>query len=512
MESIKEHVKNNIDLYKDFPEVSIYFSSNKDCLICQKEPSKSKELQKCNSVQKVLKKSEKKAQNQETADSNYLLRRLGIVFQNSFEHLELRNANQQNSVDRVKTYLQFLEAIDLSTQKCSIKVFDEEVFNKAFNLDVIDDVFIRFIEKLQNDPMMAYQKKDKIKLANILVFAFVFCKKAKMDTKKLKMKLEEVSVFFKPNPRFSIDLQSDIFIDRFIIQLKENNLDLNEALFMNKVYLAERKGKDYVNAFNKRLVESLEALDKGYVLSFLRHVFSYGTVLFKCLQNDQLIRLILSFYQNMNKLDTTVEVLHVLNKKIEDPEIEDMIKSELKSSCMKSKKHSKIAKMLEIRSVAEFSDFIEIINKNNESFEYINLLLMDLKMISRYVNREKNSIDLLQVVMYFFKMVKSEFLNRLLNSLLEVLINVFEKINLINEELLNFNRENWDVLSDLVLLSQRDSDEGHLEKKKSNKRKETQVCRSGLKLAACIYKIEELADQQGVYCFRKLKERGFKIE
>ncbi|KAM0681213.1 hypothetical protein GINT2_000410 [Glugoides intestinalis] len=512
MESLKEHITNNMDLYKDFPEVSIYLSSNKDCILCEKEALRPRKEQKTIQLEKRLKKVEKNMpqQPQETADCNYLLQRLGIPLHSSFEYLEIKSINKEKAVDYVKTYLQFLDAIDLSNQKCSIKVFDEEVFCNAFNLNINDEVFIRFIEKLQNDPMI-YSRKDKVKLSNILVFAFVYCKKVKIDSNKLKARLEEVSLLFKPNPRFSIEFQNDVFIDRFIIQLKENDLDLNEALFMNKAYLAERKGKDYINAFNKRLVESLEALDKRYVLSFLRHVFTYGTVLFKCIQNCQLIKLILSFYQNMNRLDATIEILNVLNKKIEDPEIEYIIRDELRSSCGKSKNHSKIIKVLEIRSVPEFSAFIDIINRNNESFEFMNLLLIDLKMISRYTNAQKSHLDLLQIVIYFFKTVKSDFLEKVLNSLLEILIEVFQKITVIDQLLVDFNRENWDTISNIVLLSQRDGAEDHLEKKKTKTPKESKICTNGLRLAECIYKIEEIASQQNIDNFRKLKEKGFKI-
>ncbi|ELA42359.1 uncharacterized protein VICG_00457 [Vittaforma corneae ATCC 50505] len=442
MNKIREKIEKNRSSYENYPEVYKYFSDVSSCVICLKKdlkPQKASILA-CNqehSKQIQTVDSKNTVQKSLTADCKHFLKRLEPQIFTKTEYLNVTVKKQSTQNNRVEVYLKFLESIDVTSSSTCFRRLDEETFSEALNLNIVDEIFINFIRKLENDPLI-YDKRDKAKALNILILVFSYCNRNKINVKKLKSKIEEMSFLFTPNQSFIVDLQNDLAVDKFILELRLNTCDLNEAIFMNKVYLSISKSKEYFGLFHKRLVESLGSIEEQYALSFLKYVFTHNTVLFSCIDENQLLRLILSFYQNMGKVDYTIEIFTIVMQKAGDAC--QTIIGILKNLCLQSKKHQKLLMILEIRSCTSFSEVIDLIKANTESFDSLNLLFGDLKCIAGYITTDRVRIDMLRALVCFFKNLKPGFIERFLNGLLGILLGVLGTVTEISAEMIQFNR------------------------------------------------------------------------
>lgn len=510
LNKIKEKLTKND--YKNYPEVYKYFSICTSCIICSKEAFEYEKS--CNSKNLIEDKRVIPVEVQKKPLPLYLKNFIENLKISKFDQIiksDIKNKNNKDeSIKSAELYINFLESIDLSNNIPLFKKIDEILFSKVLRFDLFDKNFANFVQKLENDPLN-YTKQEKTSILNIIIFTIAYCNKFKIDTRKLKVKLEEISFLFIPNQKFMIDFQNDLDIDVYILQLRLNMYDLNEAIFMNKVYLNIAKNKKCFNIFHKRLYESLKLIDESNFISFLRYVFTHNTVLFSCIDELQLIKLIQSFYQNMNKNDNTVEILNLIIQKTEYCIHEPLIET-LKRLCLSSNKYKKIYQSIEIRSCKSVDEVMKFIDNNKESFDSLNILFGDLKSISELLEFKNNIYTFLEIVVYFFKNIKTEFVENFFNGILQILINTLSKVTVIERELIDFNYKYWKDLSDIILISQRISiaDES-VKKKKGCDRISTQSGKNGLKLAQCIYRIEDLSVEFNIKDFIKLKERGFKI-
>lgn len=511
MKSIEKTIQQNLDFYKNYPEISKYFTKNRECVICQHNVSK--EMQLSENSKKAIPKNviSKVASKKE-------LSRLDCDFLIWIQNLEIREyvqpqdkilrSNNDKKVDTVAVYCKFLSCVDINSYEPFIKKFDLNYFSMAFNLCKKDKIILDFIEKLQNDPFV-YEKQEKIKCLNIEIFAFSYLYKNKLDTKILRKRIEEHSFLFKPDPNYTVDLSNDILVDKMIIQLRKNTLDLNQAIFMNQVYLSTSKDKEYNDSFNRMLVDTIKNIDQNLLFSFLRHTFTFRTVLFTCINEDQLIKLILSFYKNMNKADNTISLLTALFNNLNNERISNMILNELKNACIKSKKHIKTLKLLEIRSISNIEQFKDFINENRESFDSLNLIFSQIKLISTVVEKQEHKLQIAGSCLEIFLTVKSEFFSRFISQIVNIIMEMIENCE-INDNFVNFNLMYWNALSDLVLTCQKENLE--TKKKKSNESNQSEKYKSGLKLAKILYACEDKMTKGGILEFTRLKKRGFKIE
>lgn len=505
MNKIREEYLKNIDLYKTHPEVSRYMLGNNECIVCFKEAITPVQHLKENHQRVVVEKEKL-----HTADFKNLVQRMGVCIFEKITNTEIRPSSTEKNIDPIITYLNFIECTDLGTSKSSIKRFDLDVFSDLFTLDVIDQNIQRFINKLENDPMM-YEKKDKCVFLDILILAYTFCNTKKINAKKLLSRICENSFLLDIKVKVIIGFQGEPSVDKMVLQIRKNTADVSEALFMNSVYLCISRDRELFQFFHKRLIDTIDALDESYTFSYLKYVFTHNTVLFSCIENTQLLKLILSFYQNMNKLDFTVEIYNTLIKKIDDESINSMISDELLKLCKNSKKHSKLSKLTEFRSLKTFDDILIFISSNKDSFDCMNIVFNDLKDISEYTSSHRTRIQILSLFINFFRNLKTEFINRFFNVLLSILIRLLAGIVDVDDELIEFNRIYWDDLSDILLSSHRISVDSE-EKKKKKDTKESQTYRLALRLAELIYKIEGKAFEKGISEFKNIKEKGFRIE
>lgn len=512
---IEEKINKEKEAYMKHPEVYKYFSNDSSCVICLKN-SLDPKLNSLTAtaafnppIQNIATKMP--VEKPVTAGLRHFLNRLGLITFKGRANLEIPASVQPSLYEHAEIYLRFLASIDLSSSLSCFKRFDEKIFADAFNLNVVDNIFKKFIMKLENDPL-AYEKRIKTKVLTIFILALAYCNSHQFSTKRIKERIGEISFLFVPAKDFYIDIQDDPGIDAFILQLRKTSYDLHEAIFMNKAYLGLSKNKECIGLVHKRLVENIKQIEEQFIFSFLKHVFTYKTILFSCIGAHQLIKLIFSFYQNMNRPSWSIEIFTEIAEKTEDIDVYQAIMEILKALCLQNTKYEKLYTSFEIRSCSTFNDLIGFINTNNESFISMRLLVNDMKFFPEYALVDEIRVELLQLFVVFLKNIKSEFVDHFFNASLAVITDLLSKFEDIGGKMREFNQTYWDDLSDIVLLSQRMGMPNELEKKKrciANKK--TAACQLGLKLAACIYKIEEKAILSGVGEFKQLKERGFRI-
>jgi len=76
-------------------------------------------------------------------------------------------------------------------------------------------------------------------------------------------------------------------------------------------------------------MQTLIKIERKYIFSFLKNVFTYSTVLYDCIGYVQLLKWIFSFYTTL-KIDFMIDILDFLYHTIDDDETNFYIKDILK--------------------------------------------------------------------------------------------------------------------------------------------------------------------------------------
>lgn len=524
MSNIIRKIIENIEAFKDYPEVYKYFVKDQKCIVCKHNINKAFHLsEECNREIQDQKTKQLEPSNTKTSkrnDRSILNPKLDVDFLIWMHYLGIAefktnpnknlkvNELRSSGLSKIEIYCKFLACLDLSSQPSSIKIFDLDIFSKALNLNIKDEVFADFINKLVNDSFV-YEKPDKIKGLNIEIFTFSYLSRNNLETRALRRRIEEHAFLFKADPKYSIELTNDIFIDKMILQLRENTLDLYQAIFLNQIYLNVSKDKEYFDLFHKLLIDSIRSIDQELVFSFIKHVFTFRTVLFSCIQEEQLVKLILSFYKKANRIDNTIGILLALYNTLPCLHTHEYISNELKEACLKTKKYSKTLKILELRSLINLKDLKELIITNKDSFDCLFIIYQQIKLISTYISNQKEAIQIIELCLELFSNMKSEFIERFINLIVNIILEMLSQIT-IDNSFLNFNLKYWNILSDLILAAQKEN--LNEKKKKQSTTYQSERCKSSLKLASVLYNLEDQMISKGFENVLRLKKRGFKIE
>lgn len=519
MDKIKNKIKGNYDKYKDHPLISMYLCSNYDCIICKKQvlqeelPKKDKALKTHNSI---LKENTELTNNLEklSASVKLWIERFGFHnFGRIANEVINRFANYDIEIDKVETYQSFLDCSDLSDSKFAFSKIDLKVFNHVYACNFTDKMFKKFNNKLADDPLM-YPKEEKTKILYILVLSYLYCYRNQIDGRRIAKRILELGFLFKPLSQFNVDYLNDPCIDKFLVQMRQNTFDQAESLFLNQAYLNIRNNKDMFGLFHKRLLESLLLIADKHIFSFLKNVFTHGTVLFNCISDFQLIKLIISFYNSMLKPENTFGILEFFYEKIFDAEIGRMVSDEIRGLNIRKPKYKRRLIEIETRSFRFLNEYKGFLIQNKDSFDALSVVLADLRIIKSCVNNQKDVLELIEVFIVMFQHLKSEFVENVMAQILNCIIFLIVKVKTFDQNFVAFNIKNWDFFSNMILVSQRlEVENDDVKKKKRPKlNKESEVSKLGAKLAETLYQIEDQMAAAGHKDIVKLKKRGFKYE
>jgi hypothetical protein len=497
-EKTKISAERNFEIEEKFPKEQVFDPENKSNL---------------NSISSNLKNlsSESNIETAQSISAKISAARMGLKELIRTERIDMPKYNEEAPKNIVKLYLDFVNSADLTDSKVSVKIFNVHVFCNILNENISDPLISKFVKKVCNDPV-CYEKERKIDFLNILIFTYIYCRRNGIETKVLKQKIEEFSYLFKPRAEFNIDHQNDKFIDKFIIKLKINNHNYNEALFLNRVYLHSIRDKSLAEAFHKRLVDSLNVIDFAHINSFLKNVFTQATVLYSCISQEQLIGLIVSFYRTMDSKERLFNMLEILIEKTDDLKMNEFLSSEIRKLEMNTVKYRRRSTILEVRDFKTFNEYKDFFIRNSESFDCISIGFEELRSLFKVVRGSQ--LQILELLIGLFGIMKIEFLNSLANSFFLFLIEICESIQQITEEFVSFNKQNWNSISKIILTGQRIglSENTHEKKKKCGQIKISHLLKLAIRLSEIITNLEDKAVSQGFKDIVKLKKKAFKID
>lgn len=538
MNIIRNKVLKDAELYENEPMVLKYLGLSNSCIKCRHDMLEGAERDKCpngilsaNVLQKNMetKEADPGRNDQRAAQppggrkhssdravlsisERLVLNRLKFHEFPRLPQQGLAEIAREGNSDPLDAYLRFVNAIDLSSPKKPVVSFDLDAFFNVFNAGFADEITSAFIDLFLADSS-DHPKKDRVMMLYILVFIYIYAGRNGMDTRLCRKKIEEHAFLFRPLYRFSLRWQGDPFIDKFVMHLRQNSYDLNEAIFLNQIYLVRTIDKPTFDVFHRRLMDVLATIPELHIFSFLQHVFTYSTVMFSCINETHLYKLIISHYKNANKNEQLSSLLEILTNKVDDPDLNEVFVSQFRELGLTTLKYKRQCFVVEIRQFRSMSEYKDFFLRNRESFNGLMCGFGELTRLYGTVHGLKKELVVLDVLFYLFDSMKPEFLPPFVKHLCNFLIEVLCGITCFDGEFLEFNEMHWKTLSNIVLVTQR-LGVGDLEerkKKKDGSIKLSEISRLALRLFSTISEVEEKAVRSGQRSIVTLKKRGFQI-
>ncbi|KAF9763325.1 hypothetical protein NGRA_1339 [Nosema granulosis] len=550
---IKEKIKNNVDLLKDHgylleyagidiegscrPENCIY-SYYTNCT----EDFEEIELTSIAFSEKDVKIEENHVPRLDIKYRN-LVYNLKIVTNHVFKqqkHLKKpHNTCSVSFFDYSKAYLKFLHCVNLNDRRC-IEIFDMETFYTIFHYDYLDDNIIVLIKRLIEDPLN-YSSDNKQDYIVLLIYVLVFCTQQKLKHSHLVFeKLKNCILFAKNSNCYSLKITNDLFLDKYILKLRKIELDspfqiYEESLFLNYFFsnfiTKPNLDKEVFIDFQGRLHYALKTIPREFTMSFLKNIFFKHSVLFTCVNDQQIIKTILDFYEKILQkykteafLRSVYDLLVLLSLQVEDLELFRFISNE----SVKILRDEKFI-LLKLLSIDNFQQIQSLIETHKDSFNLVRQIVDLYYKLLLVINSpvfiiEKNKMEVLESILdlhiFIFKNLQSNFIMKFFNKHVKGFITILEEVyrrlmNNLEEEraFVSFNHKYWDALSKIVLQIHKFIIMIDNESKKDKKKvKSNPTNKTADLLLSTIYKIEERLSTVFVNDDIKiLKSRSFEV-
>lgn len=432
-----------------------------------------------------------------------------------------------------KSYLRFIKCINLKDRRC-VEEFDMDVFYTIFYYDYLDDNIVIFTKKLVDDPLN-YSLENKQDCIVLLIYVFVYCSTHKLKHSHLIFeKLKSCIVFTKTTSSYKIKLTNDVFIDKYVLKLKRMEFE-EDSIFLNYFYskyvTKPNLDREVFNDFQARLHRTLEMIPEEYLMNFIRNVFFKHSVLYSCVNDLQVVKSIVDFYEKIvlkNRNETIFRSIYdfliLLALKVPGLELFRCI-TEQSQRIFYGDKYI----LIKVLSIGTLSDLQSLIDSHKESFnlvkQIIDVYYKILSNISCPIFREEKSkmemlCEFLDLHIFIFQNLQSNFLIKFFNRHIKGFTAILEEVHrrLIQDEedkevFLSFNDHYWDTFSKIVLQIHKFIIMIDSENKKDKKKvKNTPLNKTVDIFLNIIYKIEEkLVQLFGEERVKKLKSRSFEV-
>ncbi|KAI5173398.1 hypothetical protein PAEPH01_1941 [Pancytospora epiphaga] len=412
-----------------------------------------------------------------------------------------------------KDYLYFLNFYNEYIQNRNIKNIDLAVCFRVLMCCNAKSVILRTFGTSLLKDSMKYSKEEKRKLHILFIFLYISHKHNGMDTRPYKEKIEEYEYLFKPSLDFALQWENDHFIDRFIMKLRHVTVDGSEALFLNRMYISKLVGKESFSIFHLRLCTALNILPEIYVFSFLQHVFTHTTVLFGCISELQLYKLIISYYRKESTNEKLADVLSILIKKVYDWKHCSVIQEQynlLDLQTVKYKKDMILLKTWEFREISEYKEFFAL---NSKSYNAVYIGFTEISILYRKIRPCFGEYEVLEVLLCLFKEISTEFFTQLVCLYDQLLIEALNALDVKDSGFNKFNREYWCLISNVILSSQKVGVARRNDKKKkvSSRVYFSKATKMAHKLLEAVIRVEKRAIEAGFTDVITVKKRGFMV-
>ena len=414
------------------PEIQEYLGVESECLKCRQDAQERMNVQ-MTSPEEPMKITSTPATAIPAAE-RLVLNRLGIA---SFPRLPQKNlpdAPEKGEIHNlVERYLDFICSVDLTSARRAIKAFRPSVFCEVLKTDISDGNITLFIRKLMEDPL-DYSKQEKAQMLYIFIFAFVYCKRHSLDTRVCRRKIEQLAFLFRPCLEFDLPFCNDPFIDKYIVNMRHSTADISEAVFLNRVYLVRNIDKSMFEVFHRRLVDALCRIPEEHVFSFMKHVFTHSTVLFSCITEAHLYKLVISHYKNVAKDDQLSGLLVILMEKVDDRELNDAFAEHFRGLALNTIKHKKQGFVVEVRGFNSLSEYEGYFLRNRESFNAVMVGLEGLVRVYAHMAGSDRELEILGILFFLFDNIKLEFLEASIRPFNGLVIKALENIRVFGTE------------------------------------------------------------------------------
>lgn len=536
MEFIKAKVMKNWELYKNYPEINKYFGEYTSCIKCAYNTTASfskteitdrtvesnRSETRNDSNERVAEKTKKKSDIQEdqadgiSISERIVLTRLGFCNFYKLPQVDLIMMPKEREKLKVELYLDFLNCIDLSSSKTSIRKFNLQVFHDVLLSAVIDKTIELFVEKVLKDPI-EYPNKEKSDFVIILIYIYIYRKKRCLEIKRCKNMIDKVSHMFKSRADCDICFQDDPFIDRFVVEMRLNSADVDGAIFLNRMYLSTSNHKNMFEVFHQRLIESLALVQENQIFSFIKYVFTYSTVLFVCITETCLYKLVLSYYKNKAKMEQIATLLGVLIEKVDDVDQNKYFTDIFNSLELKTLKCKKLSLVVEIRAFSFVNEYKDYFWRNGDSFNGISIGLEEISRLYSRIKGKGKEVEILDALLSMVDSIKLEFFKQIIKTYNLLLIDMIGNIQKFDDSFVQFNKDCWLIISKVILLTQRHgiqfADENNKKKKICKKNiKIPEILQLSIRLVNIVTDVENKAISSGLNGIVVIQKRGFRIE
>ncbi|KAI5148308.1 hypothetical protein ENBRE01_0241 [Enteropsectra breve] len=420
---------------------------------------------------------------------------------------------QKPAENLVKYYLRFKNSINSTCTKASIREFDLKALNKILCSSIKNTAISGFVDKLVKDPLN-YDKESRTRLFNILVFAYIYCRTNNMCVQQVKGKIELNKHLFKPEMAYELEYVDDPFINAYVGNLKALGDFYSEAIFISRVLAEKERGRAWANTINTRIMQVLDIIPNQQNISFFKIAFTHGTVLYSCISDLEVLKIVVDFYKSKMKVDQLFVLLIQLIEKNEAIEIHRYLLLEYRALDLKVPRYAKMMYSYEIVSFTDIRNYITYFNTNKDSFIALETGMGHLQKLHSCISDSGLDLEVLNILIVLFGDIKTNFMVNILSNYLSFLATVIERIDAKDQNVYHFNLKHWKVFSKIVLTAQRIFNNEDTGKKKKKDTGSSTNSKSRLlhKLVAVIVQKEEELRKAGYLDIVLLKQRGFQVE
>jgi hypothetical protein len=348
-----------------------------------------------------------------------------------------------------------------------------------------DSIINTFIERIIEEPLLM-DKNERLDFYNLILILFFYCRR--IDKTRYQIGLRNKIVRYKHfnficNIEYDFvgcgDPEIDLIILKSAIRTHE---PYKESLLLNYFYTnylqRRRDSNEIFYHFQIRLSKNIENVGNTFALSFIKMVFLHNTVIYDIIKNEQVLRVVYSFY-NKKSSDGMDEKNRMLILKFseklmdilyQEDECVTAIIEETMNLRYEDDKY-RLAKLpFILRSYTSLDEYSDLISGNMDSFNVLNKVLKNVTRIVSVIKtihlKPSSLIEITQAIFQIIDRIKPGFINHLGEYLVEMLITVFTRLNVLfkNEEevgecnivaLFGINKNGWNNLSKLILRLQR---------------------------------------------------------
>ncbi|KAL6122663.1 hypothetical protein NUSPORA_00190 [Nucleospora cyclopteri] len=511
--------KNLLEKCKNRTDVLIHFGYNEHCLKCKMKQFDSIKLKDINAFTLL--------------NSNFhiktVLKNLKILKVDAIEQKKLKKEVKLKK-PLIESYFDFINCATLEeNSKEAIKIPDATDFCNFLTQAPQEPLIDKFVEKLMNDSL-DYPKEIRSEYFDVLIFCYIYCLRNKLNMKKIKKKVDSCKFMFSKTKKYLIDLTEDKYINRFLYQIKKCPTLYDEVMLLNHIFINAREENEI---FKEKFTIFLRRCDADYLLDGLKIIFTYNTITYNIINQNQLLNMVVSFFKKQQKGEIYLQILKLLMIKTDNNDYRNILKNECLDLKIDSLKLKKLHNEIEIENFVEISEFEKYFNKNKDSFDAITAGVNDLQEIFKIIeiiNKDDwekikfDEIDLddlkqtvflqiFKLVINLYNILKIDFFVSLFTTIFSLITSICKKIA-VNQNFVDFNQKYWNLLSKILLFGERlgISNNQVKGKKKCNDLSISHKTKLTQKLWIELKQLEKLAIKKGYKDIKKLKKKGFEIK